>query len=151
MCHFSSFPKKLQRYIGAVYPLITLILCVFNARSSSWLRRDSTTAEDTHLEALTSLHNFHQLISEPTHLLPQSNSFIDLILTDQRNLDVNCGQHASLILSPLLIFSSTVSSLLMKDALSSALYASLNCWIVPIMISHKRYFLATYPKLQAIS
>ena len=56
------------------------------------------------------------------------------------------------ILSPLLTFSSTVPSLLMKDALSSALYVALivNYWILPIMISHKRYFLATHPKLQAI-
>ena len=52
--------------------------------------------EDTHLEALTSLHNFHQLISEPTHLLPHSNSCIDLIFTDQPNLVVNCGTHSSL-------------------------------------------------------
>ena len=44
----------------------------------------------------------------------------------------NCGQ----VLSLLLIFSSTIPSLLMKDALSSALYAALlvNCWIVPITI-----------------
>ena len=56
------------------------------------------------------------------------------------------------ILSSLLTFSSIVPSLLMKDALSSALYVALivNCWILPIMISHKRYFLATHPKLQAI-
>ena len=39
-------------------------------------------------------------------------------------------------------FSLTVPSFLMKDALSSALYVALivNCWILPIMISHKRYF-----------
>ena len=57
------------------------------------------------------------------------------------------------ISSPLLNFSSTVPSLLMKDALSSALYVALivNSWIVPIMISHKRYFLATHPKFQAIT
>ena len=56
------------------------------------------------------------------------------------------------ILSPLLTFSSTVPSLLMKDALSSALYVALTVsyWILMIMISHKRYFLATHPKLQAI-
>ena len=44
----------------------------------------------------TSFHNFHQLVSEPTHLLPQSNSCIDLIFTDQPTLVVNCGTHASL-------------------------------------------------------
>ena len=56
------------------------------------------------------------------------------------------------ILSPLPTFFSTVPSLLMKDALSSALYVALTVsyWILMIMISHKRYFLATHPKLQAI-
>ena len=56
------------------------------------------------------------------------------------------------ILSPLPTFFSTVPSFLMKDALSSALYVALTVsyWILMIMISHKCYFLATHPKLQAI-
>ena len=48
------------------------------------------------MEALTSLHNFHQLISEPIHLLPRSKSFIELIFTDQANLAVKCSTHFSL-------------------------------------------------------
>ena len=56
------------------------------------------------------------------------------------------------ILSPLPTFFSTVPSLLMKDALSSALYVALTVSyrILMIMISRKRYFLATYLKLEAI-
>ena len=42
------------------------------------------------------LHNFHQLISETTHILPNSNSCIDLIFTDQPSLVVNCGTHSFL-------------------------------------------------------
>ena len=74
----------------------TIILGDFNARSSSWWKEDKTATKGTHFEALTSLHNFHQLISEPTHLLPHSNPCIDLIFTDQLNLEVNCGTHSSL-------------------------------------------------------
>ena len=59
-------------------------------------KKGKTTAGGTHVEALTSLYYFHQLISEPTHLLPQSNSCIDLIFTDQPNLLVNYGIQASL-------------------------------------------------------
>ena len=57
------------------------------------------------------------------------------------------------ILSPLPIFSSTVLSLLIKGALSSAVYVALtvNRWIVLIMISQKRYFLATHPKFRAMT
>ena len=47
-------------------------------------------------KAFKSLHSFHQLTSESTHLLPLSNSCIDLTFTDQLNLVVNCGAHASL-------------------------------------------------------
>ena len=48
-------------------------------------------------------------------------------------------------MSPLPTFSITVLSLLIKGALSSGLYVALivNCWIVPIMIWQKRYFLVT--------
>ena len=51
---------------------------------------------------------------------------------DKINPLCNCGQD----IESSTHFPSTVPSLLMKDTLSSALYAALivNCWIVPIMI-----------------
>ena len=76
--------------------LYTIILGDLNARSSSWWKEDKTTTEGTHLEALTSLHNFDQLISEPTHILSNSNSCIDLIFTNEPNLVVNYGTHYTL-------------------------------------------------------
>ena len=76
--------------------MFTIILGDFNTGSSSWWKEDKTTMDGTHLGALTSLLNFYQLIQEPTHLLPYSNSCIDLIFTDQPNLAVDCGTHSSL-------------------------------------------------------
>ena len=76
--------------------LFTIVLGDFNARSLTWWKEDKTTTEGTHLEALTSLHNFDQLISEPTHKLSNSSSCIDLILTCQPNLVGNCGTHSTL-------------------------------------------------------
>ena len=76
--------------------LFTIILGDFNARSSVWWTRDKTTIEGTQLESLTSVYGFHQLISQPTHLLPQTSSCIDLIFTDQPNLIVDSGVHPSL-------------------------------------------------------
>ena len=50
--------------------LFTIILGDFNYRSSSWWKEDKTTVESIHLETLTPLHNFYQLISEPhTHTI----------------------------------------------------------------------------------
>ena len=76
--------------------LFTIILGDFNARSSFWWKNDKTTVEGARLEALTSSHGFHQLISEPTHLLPTSTSCTDLIFTDQSNLVVDSGTHSTL-------------------------------------------------------
>ena len=79
--------------------LFTIILGDFNGKSSSWWKNDKTTVEGAHLEALTSLHGFHQLISEPTHLVPTSTSCIDLIFTGQSNLVVDSGTHSTLNLN----------------------------------------------------
>ena len=72
------------------------------------------------------------------------HSFQDLL-----NPLCNCGQD----IDSTTYFSLHCLSFLMKEALSSALYVPfiVNYWILPIMISHKRYCLATYPKLQAIA
>ena len=68
--------------------LFTVILGDFNVRSSFWWKHDKTTVEGARLEAVTPLHGFHKLTSEPTYLLPTTTSCIDLILTGQSNLVV---------------------------------------------------------------
>ena len=73
--------------------LFTIILGDFNTRSSVWWTNDKTTSEGTKLECPTTVHGFHQLISQPTHLLPQYSSSVDLIFTDQPNSTVDSGAH----------------------------------------------------------
>ena len=46
--------------------------------------------------SLTSSNGFPQLINEPTHIQTSSSSCIVLIFTNQPNLSVNYGLHASL-------------------------------------------------------
>ena len=41
-------------------------------------------------------HGFKQLISDATHILPQSLSCIHLIFTDHPNYIIDCGTHPSL-------------------------------------------------------
>ena len=82
MLNFENFLSDFDELLSktaSTNSLFTIILGDFNARSSFWWKEDETTTEGTHLEALTSLHNFHQLLSEPTHLQPHSNSCINLI------------------------------------------------------------------------
>ena len=54
------------------------------------------TTEGLNLFSLMSSDGFSQLIHEPTYIQANSSSCIDLVFTDQPNLSVNAGVHASL-------------------------------------------------------
>ena len=73
-----------------------VILVDFNARSSTWWSKDIPNINGTLIDSLTTTHGFKQLISDATHILPQSTSCIDLIFTDQPNYVIACGTHPSL-------------------------------------------------------
>ena len=90
----SNFEKMLQE-ISAFKPDFSIILRDFNARSKSWWNSDINTNEGTKIDAVTSSYGLQQLISQPTHLLPNSSSSIDLIFTDQPSLVVDSGTHPS--------------------------------------------------------
>ena len=68
----------------------------FNCRSTQWWKDDIENTEGKSFEPLTSDIGLHQLISEPTHIIGDSKSCIDLIFTDQPNLIVESGVHPSL-------------------------------------------------------
>ena len=74
----------------------TAIFGDFNARSRSWCSDDITSYEGSHIDCLTMTYGFHQLIPDPTHLLPNSSSCTDLAFTDQPNLAVDSGVHPTL-------------------------------------------------------
>ena len=94
---FNSFLSNLEqllRDINKCKRTVSVITVEFNARSSSWWSED--TSEETKLYSLTSSDWFSQLINETTHIQRSSSSCIDLAFTDQPNLSVNSGAHASL-------------------------------------------------------
>ena len=57
---------------------------------------NEVTTEDTKLSQLCDSYCLNQLVEEPTHILGNSLSCIDLIITDQPNLFVDSGVHSSL-------------------------------------------------------
>ena len=61
----------------------------------SWWKSDIDTIEGTKIDAVTSSYGLQQLMSQPTHLLANPFSCIDLIFTDQPSLVVDCGTHPS--------------------------------------------------------
>ena len=76
-------------------PHFMLLLGDFNAKSKTWSINDQSSREGTQLESLTSLYEMKQLIAEPTHVLENSSSHIDLIFTNQPNLIMDAGVHIS--------------------------------------------------------
>ena len=51
----------------------------FNAKTSNRYNKDITSDEGRKIEAVTSQNGLHQGIKEPTHILNNSSSSIDLI------------------------------------------------------------------------
>ena len=94
--NFLSGFENVINLINSCKPDFTIILGNFNARSKSWWQYDVTSSEGTKIDALTSYHGLHQLISPSTHILANSSSCIDFIFTDQPNLVTDCGIHPSL-------------------------------------------------------
>ena len=67
-------------------PFLLTAIGDFNAKSSNWYNKDKTSFEGNTIENLTSQFGLHQIINEPTHILPNSSSCIDLIFTSQPNM-----------------------------------------------------------------
>ena len=67
-----------------------------NVKSSNWYKHDKTTYEGSKIDAITSQFGLQQLIKEPTHILTDSSSCIDLLFTSQPNLVMESGVHSSL-------------------------------------------------------
>ena len=77
-------------------PFCIVITGDFNCRSIQWWGDDIENNEGKLFEPITSDIGLHQLIAEPTHLMGDSKSCIDLIFTDQPNLIIESGVHPSL-------------------------------------------------------
>ena len=91
----SNFDTLLN-YIKQFRPSFTIILGNFSARSKSWWPEDVTSYEGIHIESLSTMHGLQQLITDPTHLLPNLiTSCTGLIFTNQTNLVVNSDIHSS--------------------------------------------------------
>ena len=77
-------------------PFLTVVLGDFNTKSSNWYKHDQTTYEGSKIDAVTSQFGLQQLIKEPTHILGNSSSCIDLIYTSHPSLVMELGIHPSL-------------------------------------------------------
>ena len=68
----------------------------FNAKSKDQCSTDITSFKNSELDFLISQFGIAQKIKEPTHILDNSRSCIDLIFTSQPNMVIDYGVHVSL-------------------------------------------------------
>ena len=93
---FSSNFEMTLDILAQKNPFLMTTIGDFNAKSKNWYSQDKTSFEGKTIESVTSQFGLYQLINEPTHLLENSSSCIDLIFTSQQNLVVGSGVHPSL-------------------------------------------------------
>ena len=93
---FGSFANNFELNIDAVTAnntFLTIVLGDFNIKSNLWFKGDKTSYEGSKIDAITSQFGLQQLIIEPTHLVADSSSSIDLVFTSQLNLVMESGVH----------------------------------------------------------
>ena len=96
---FNTFITNLEKNVADVSkgnPNFALNIGGFNAKSSNWSSNDITTGEDAQLDYLTYLYGMKQVTIEPTYILKNSISCIDLIFTKQPNIIMDPGVYSSL-------------------------------------------------------
>ena len=76
--------------------LFNFVLGDFNVKSNLRFKGDKTSYVGSKIDAITSKFGLQQLINEPTHLVADSSSCIDLIFTSQPNSVMESGVHSSL-------------------------------------------------------
>ena len=86
-------------------PNFEQVLCPINARNPCFVLitsdltewpNDQTTTDSNKIDSITTSYGFSQVISDPSHILLNSSSCIDLIFTNHSNLIVENGIHPSL-------------------------------------------------------
>ena len=77
-------------------PFLKVLIGDFNAKLSDWYLTDITSFEGSEINFLASQFAMSQVIKEPTHILDNSKSCLDLIFTSQPNMIMDSGVHPSL-------------------------------------------------------
>ena len=97
---FDDFIAKLEIIIDNIItpssPNLIFIVGDFNAKLSNWNHDDPDTDEGIEISTITSSYGLTQIINEPTHILPNSSSCIDLLFTNQPNMVIKSGIYSSL-------------------------------------------------------
>ena len=96
---FVNFTNKLNELCSSIKsenPFCSIIVGDFNAHLSNWCDDDVDDNFGLALQNNFNTHGLTQLVNQPTYITDKSSSCIDLIVTDQPNLFLECDIHPSL-------------------------------------------------------
>ena len=93
---FESFSKNLELTLDRVIQstsYIAVLVGDFNAKCTNWYKHDTTNFEGITIDNILSHWGLYEVINEHTHVLENSSSCMELILTSQPNLISESGVH----------------------------------------------------------
>ena len=96
---FEKFCENLERNLnGLLQNNLFLVVVVgdFNVKSNNWYCCDKSSLEGDTFDTITKQYGLHQIIREPTHILDNTSSCINLIFTSQPNFKIESGVRPSL-------------------------------------------------------
>ena len=79
-----KFISSLEFFLSSInndHPICSILLGVFNAKSSKWCNSDKRIRVDIELDNITTSAGYSQLITETTHFVNKTSSCIDLIFS----------------------------------------------------------------------
>ena len=76
-------------------PFFELVTGDFSARAAKWWRNDTAIIKGIKIDSVTTSYVFSQIISDPTHTLPNPSSCIGFIFTNLPHLVIESGVYLS--------------------------------------------------------
>ena len=122
---FENFIKNLEINLEHIANESPFLLGNFNARMQGRYQNDITTSEGCKIDIATSQFGLSQIIKQPTHILSNSNSCIDLIFISQPY----------------------ISTLVMHSGVHPPLYWNCHHQIIFSKFNPTTFYLATYKRL----
>ena len=96
---FDKFSENLERNLDDLLqnnPFLVVVIADFNVISNNWYCRGKSSLGGDTVDNTTKQYGLHQVIREPTHILDNTSSCVDLIFTSHPNLITESGVHPTL-------------------------------------------------------
>ena len=119
---FETFADNFELNLDALTdknPFLITFLDDFNAKGTTWCNYDTTSYEVCKIEAITSHFGIQKIIKEPSHLIGNSSSCVNLIFASQPNLVIESS--CSLLSISKLLPSDSICKIEPKNSLPTTL------------------------------